>query len=58
MSKHTSVIMSAMGGVAARAESVYLIYSNDWVLGHKEGTRIHLQQHHPVPHGCPFSMKI
>ena len=42
-------------GVAARAESVYLMYSNEWKLDWK-GT--HPNQNHPVLHGSPFSMKI
>ena len=38
-----------------RSWSVHLMYSNDQKLGQ---ARTHPKQHHPVPQGHPFSMKI
>ena len=44
--------MFMIRGVAARARSVRFDSSQ------KGGARTHPQQHHPVPQGHPFSMKI
>ena len=52
---HAHLIMSATGGVAARAGSVH---SNDRKLGQKGGARTHPNQNHPVTQGRPLSMKI
>ena len=57
VSNHAHLIMSAAGGVAAKAGSVYLIYSMDWKLGQKGGARTYQQRHHPVAQGCPSSQR-
>ena len=43
--------------MAAKARCVHLIFSKDQKLGRKGGARPHLQQHHPVPQGPPFSIR-
>ena len=40
-------------GMAARARSVRLMYTDDWKLDRKGGARTHPKQHHPLPQGSP-----